>query len=146
MVLISHLESKSPVHKMVNELIVKQMPPDRAERMCDSKLLIEINVVIGPTKVHLIDGFHLWRTEKSRQLIQWFYICYRAGPYYKPCPNLSPHIHGGQPRAEQHNEAKRFHLGMSCWDLHKHNPCPAYPAFLLEPSNPPRLLFCAETA
>lgn len=102
---------------MVNELIVKQMPPDRAERMCDSELLIEINVVIGPTKVHLIDGFHLWRTEQSRQLNQWFYICYRAGPSYKPCPNLSPHLHGGQTRAEQHNEAKRFHLGMSCWDL-----------------------------
>lgn len=126
MVLISHLESKSPVHKMVNELTVKQMHPDRAERMCDSKLLIEINVVIGPTKVHLIDGFHLWRTEKSRQLIQWFYIR-RAGPYYKPCPNLSPHLHWGQTRAGQHNEAKRFHLGMSCLDLHKHNPLPSLP-------------------
>lgn len=118
MLLISRFESKSLVLRwLINWLWNKCLQIGQSE--CDSKFLIEINVVIWPTEVHLIDGFHLWGTETSRQLIQGFTVVIAQDPI----KNLVPlfFFFYGQTRAEQHNEAKKFHLGMSHCDLHKHN-------------------------
>lgn len=59
----------------------------------------------------------------------------------------------GRTGAELHNEAKRFHLGMSHRDLRKHNWLHKQPLipqftrpFLLKRSNPQRVLFCTQTA